>query len=166
VLKTAAAGITHKSDVGAVRLGIANEDMLAGAYREISRSLGPEVTVSAFIPPGMELALGMVRDPQFGPLIMIGAGGVLVEVLSDRAFAEPPLDLARAKALLGRLQAGRLLAGFRGMPAGNVEAVAEAIVRLSALAADVGDLLSELDVNPLIVGPSGCAAVDVLVSCG
>ena len=164
VLKTAAAGITHKSDVGAVRLGIANGDMLAEAYGEISRSLGPEVTVSAVVPPGVELALGMVRDPQFGPLIMIGAGGVLVEVLSDRAFAEPPLDLARAKALLGRLQARRLLAGFRGMPACNVEAVAEAIVRLSALAADVGDLINELDVNPLIAGPSGCAAVDVLVS--
>jgi ATP-grasp domain-containing protein len=69
---------------------------------------------------------------------MIGAGGALVEVLSDRVFAEPPLDLARAKALLGRLQARRLLVGLRGMPACNEEAVAEAIVRLSALATDVG----------------------------
>jgi hypothetical protein len=164
VLKTAAGGIAHKSDVGAVRLGIADEDMLTEAYGELSRSLGPQVTVSAVVPRGAELAMGLVRDPQFGPLIMIGAGGVLVEVLSDRAFAEPPLDLARAKALLGRLQARRLLAGFRGVPACNVEAVAEAIVRFSALAADIGDLISELDVNPLIAGPSSCTAVDVLVS--
>jgi hypothetical protein len=108
----------------------------------------------------------MIRDPQFGPLIMIGAGGVLVEIASDRAFAEPPLDLARAGALLGRLRVHRLLAGFRGRPPCDVQALAEAIVGFSVLAADVGDLISELDVNPLIVGPSGCTAVDVLVSRG
>lgn len=166
VLKTAAAGVTHKSDAGAVRLGIADASMLAAAYEEISGQLGPEVTVSALVPPGVELALGVIRDPQFGPLVMIGAGGVLVELLSDRAFAEPPLDVARTEALLARLRVGRLLGGFRGMPPCDVGAVSEAIVRFSALAADLGELISELDLNPLIAGPSGCVAVDVLLSRG
>jgi len=120
--------------------------------------------VSAMVPPGAELALGIVLDPQFGPLVMAGAGGVLVELLADRVFGLPPLDETRARDMLGRLKARRLLDGFRGTPASNVASVADAIVRLSALAADTGDLISGLDVNPLIAGPSGCVAVDVLVA--
>ncbi len=164
VLKTAAAGFTHKTDAGGVRLGIADAGMLARAYEDMSRSLGPDVTVSGSAPPGVELALGVLRDPQFGPLVMAGAGGVLVELISDRTFGLPPLDLIRADAMLGRLRARRLLDGFRGMPPCDVTAVAHALVRLSLLAADVGDLISGLDVNPLIAGPSGCLAADVLIS--
>lgn len=164
VLKTAAAGVTHKSDASGVRLGIADADMLATAYAEMSQPLGPDVTVSATVSPGAELALGIVRDPQFGPLVMAGAGGVLVELIADRVFGLPPLDMIRARAMLGRLKARRLLDGFRGTPASEVTAVASAIVRLSALAADVGDLISGLDINPLIAGPSGCLAVDVLIA--
>ena len=166
VLKTAAVGVAHKSDAGGVRLGIADPGMLAAAYAELSHSLGPEVTVSAMVPPGAELALGIVRDPQFGPLVMAGAGGVLVELLADRVFGLPPLDETRAQDMLGRLKARRLLDGFRGTPASNVAAVADVIVRLSAVAADAGDLISGLDINPLIAGPSGCVAVDVLVAHG
>ena len=165
-LKTAAVGVAHKSDAGGVRLGIADPGMLAAAYAELSHSLGPEVTVSAMVPPGAELALGIVRDPQFGPLVMAGAGGVLVELLADRVFGLPPLDETRAQDMLGRLKARRLLDGFRGTPASNVAAVADVIVRLSAVAADAGDLISGLDINPLIAGPSGCVAVDVLVAHG
>jgi acyl-CoA synthetase (NDP forming) len=164
VLKTAAPRVAHKSDAGGVRLGIADTGMLAAAYAEMSRSLGPAVTVSAMVPPGAELALGIVRDPQFGPLVMAGAGGVLVELLADRVFGLPPLDETRSQDMLGRLKARRLLDGFRGTPASNVVAVADAIVRLSVLAADAGDLISGLDINPLIAGPSGCVAVDVLVA--
>jgi acyl-CoA synthetase (NDP forming) len=163
VLKTAV-GVAHKSDAGGVRLGIADAGMLAVAYAEMSRSLGPEVTVSAMVPPGAELALGIVRDPQFGPLVMAGAGGVLVELLADRVFGLPPLDEARAQDMLARLKVRRLLDGFRGRPASNVVTVANAIVRLSALAADAGDLISGLDINPLIAGSVGCVAVDVLVA--
>ena len=166
VLKTAAVGVAHKSDAGGVRLGIADPGMLTAAYAEMSHSLGPEVTVSAMVPPGAELALGIVRDPQFGPLVMAGAGGVLVELLADRVFGLPPLDETRAQDMLGRLKARRLLDGFRGTPASNVAAVADVIVRLSAVAADAGDLISGLDINPLIAGPSGCVAVDVLVAHG
>jgi acyl-CoA synthetase (NDP forming) len=163
VLKTAA-DVAHKSDAGGVRLGIADAGMLAAAYAEMSRSLGPEVTVSAMVSPGAELALGIVRDPQFGPLVMAGAGGALVEFLADRVFGLPPLDETRAQDMLGRLKVRRLLDGFRGTPASDVATVANAIVRLSALAADAGDLIGGLDINPLIAGPSGCVAVDVLVA--
>jgi acyl-CoA synthetase (NDP forming) len=164
VLKTAATGVAHKSDVGGVRLGIADAGTMVAAYAEMSHSLGPEVTVSAMVPPGAELALGIVRDRHFGPLVMAGAGGVLVELLTDRVFGLPPLDETRAQDMLDRLKARRLLDGFRGAPASNVASVADAIVRLSALAADTGDLISGLDINPLIAGPSGCVAVDVLVA--
>jgi acetate---CoA ligase (ADP-forming) len=163
-LKTAAPGVAHKSDAGGLRLGIAGAGMLVAAYAEMSHSLGPEVTVSAMVPPGAELALGIVLDPQFGPLAIAGAGGVLVELLADRVFGLPPLDGTRARDMLGRLKARRLLDGFRGTPASNVASVADTIVRLSALAADAGDLIAGLDINPLIAGPSGCVAVDVLVA--
>ena len=91
-LKTAAPGVQHKSDVGGVRLGIDDSPSLEDAYGDLERELGPQVTVAPMAPPGVEIALGIVRDPQFGPLVLVGAGGVLVEVLKDRRLAMPPLD--------------------------------------------------------------------------
>jgi acetate---CoA ligase (ADP-forming) len=160
-VKTAEA--THKSEVNGVRLGIEDRDVLAAAYRELAGRLGPRVTVAAMAPAGVELALGVIRDPQFGPLVLVAAGGVLIEVLADRRMALPPLDDPRARALLDRLAVRPLLDGVRGTPAVDLDAVARALVRLSALAADLGDLLDAVDVNPLIAGPEGCVAVDALV---
>jgi hypothetical protein len=119
--------------------------------------------VSAMGPSGTELALGMVRDPQFGPVVLVAAGGVLVEVLCDRRTALPPLDEPRASALIDRLSVRPLLDGVRGRHAADVGAVARALVRLSALALDLGDRIEALDVNPLLAGPDGCMAVDALV---
>ena len=119
--------------------------------------------VEAMAAPGVELALGVVRDLQFGPMVMVAAGGVLVEVLGDRRFAMPPLDLPRARALLDRLAVRPLLDGVRGAPAADLDAVADAIARLSMLAEDLGEELDALDVNPLVAGPEGCVAVDALV---
>jgi acetate---CoA ligase (ADP-forming) len=113
--------------------------------------------------PGVELALGVVVDPQFGPLVMVAAGGVLVEVLRDRRFALPPLDRERALAMLDRLAVRPLLDGVRGGRPVDLEAVADAAARLSVLAVDLGDRLAALDVNPLVAGPGGCLAVDALV---
>jgi hypothetical protein len=111
----------------------------------------------------VELALGVVADPQFGPLVMVAAGGVLVEVLRDRRFALPPVDRERALGMLDRLAVRPLLDGVRGARPVDLDAVADAIARLSVLAVDLGDRLTALDVNPLIAGPAGCAAVDALV---
>jgi acetate---CoA ligase (ADP-forming) len=161
-LKTATSA--HKTDVGGgVVLNVGDEKMLAAAYREMAERLGPEVTVQEMVAPGVEMALGVVHDPQFGPLLMVAAGGVLIEVLKDRHLALPPVDETRARRLIDRLEARRHLDGLRGAPPADVEALARAVARLSLLAGDLGDLIGALDVNPLIVGPRGCVAVDALV---
>ena len=160
-LKTAAA--SHKTEVGGVALGIRDEDALAAAYREMCSRLGPAVTVQEMAKPGVEMALGVVHDPQFGPLVMVAAGGVLIETLGDRRLALPPLDEVRASKLIDRLDARALLDGVRGAPPADVNALARTLSRLSLLARDLGDLIGALDVNPVIVGPCGCVAVDALV---
>jgi len=162
-LKTANPDISHKSDMDGVRLGIANGPELARAYREMSARLGPSATIAAMAPPGVELAIGIVRDPQFGPLVLVAAGGVLVELLHDRKLALPPLDEAAARRLIDGLKVRPLLDGLRGSPAADVGAVARALSRLSVLATDLGDLLDAVDVNPVIVTPDGCLAVDALI---
>ncbi len=163
VLKTAALGITHKSDVDGVRVGLTDAHAVRSAYEDVSARLGPEVTVAAMVPVGIEMALGVIADPTFGPLVLVGAGGVLVEVLHDRALALPPLDATGAHRLIDRLAVRPILNGVRGAEPADVEALADAIVRLSVLATDLGDLIAALDVNPVIVGPKGCVAVDALV---
>jgi acyl-CoA synthetase (NDP forming) len=162
-LKTAAPGVVHKSDVGGVWLGLDGPDRLAAAYADLAGRLGRRVTVAAMAGPGVELALGVVADPQFGPLVMVAAGGVLVEVLGDRRFALPPVDHGQALAMLDRLAVRPLLDGIRGAPPADLDAVAQAAVDLSVLAVDLGDRLAALDVNPLVAGPDGCVAVDALV---
>ena len=162
-MKTAVPGVQHKSDVDGVKLGLANEDAVRGAYGDLAARLGPQVVVAPMAPAGVEVALGIVRDPQFGPLILAAAGGVLVELLKDRALAVPPLDERRAGALLDRLKSRALLDGVRGGPAADVPALVHALVRLSVLADDLGDLIDALDVNPVIASPGGSVAVDALV---
>jgi acyl-CoA synthetase (NDP forming) len=161
VLKTAAA--SHKTDVGGVMLGIEGSDALAAAYQEMSSRLGPGVVVQEMVGDGVEMALGIVHDPQFGPLVMVAAGGILIETLADRRLALPPLNEARAGRLIDRLAASPLLNGVRGEPPVDRHSLAHALSRLSVLAHDLGDLIDALDVNPLIVGEKGCVAVDALV---
>ena len=162
VLKTAEPEILHKSDAGGVILGVRGPAELAAAYRDLSARLGPRVLVCESVPPGTELSLGIARDADLGPLIVVGAGGVLVELLADRAVALPPVDEDQARRMIGRLRAGRLLAGVRGAPPADSDAVILAITGLSALAAELGGELEALDVNPLICGPAGAVAVDAL----
>ena len=162
-VKTAAPGVQHKSDVGGVRLGVDDSPSLEDAYMDLERRLGQQVTVAPMAPPGVEVALGIVRDPQFGPVVLVGAGGVLVEVLKDRRLALPPLDEARARSMIDRLEVRPLLNGVRGQPRADVDALAGAIVALSWLAHDSGHHLEALDANPIICGRNGCLAVDALV---
>jgi acetate---CoA ligase (ADP-forming) len=161
-LKTAMPGITHKSDVGGVEVGLSGRDAVAEAYERLRESLGPRVLVAAMAPAGVEIHLGVVRDEQFGPLVLVAAGGIFVEVLEDRCLALPPLDRARARRLVDRLKVRPLLDGIRGAPA-DVDALVEAIVAMSWLANDLGDELDAVDANPVICGPVGCVAVDALV---
>jgi acyl-CoA synthetase (NDP forming) len=163
VMKTAEPGIQHKSDVAGVRLNLTNADAVAAAYDDVARRLGPRVVVAAMAPKGVELAFGMVRDAQFGPIVMIGAGGILVEALDDRCFALPPFGAEDARRLIGRLKLARLLGGVRGAPPADLEALAQALSRFSVLVAALGDVVAEIDVNPVIAGPAGAVAVDALM---
>jgi acyl-CoA synthetase (NDP forming) len=162
-LKTAAFGIAHKTEARGIVLGITDEDLLRAAYRDISTRLGPKVIVTGMAPAGVEIALGIVRDEQFGPLVMVAAGGVLIEVLDERIFALPPIDHERALGMLRRLRLWHLLQGIRGEPPADIDAVADSVVALSRLAGDLGGVIDALDVNPIIAGPHGCVAVDALV---
>ncbi|MFL5767796.1 MAG: acetate--CoA ligase family protein [Actinomycetota bacterium] len=163
-VKTVAPGIQHKSDADGVRLNVGTPEQMKAVLRDFTHRLGSsEVVVAEMSASGVELALGVVRDAQFGPLVLVAAGGVLVEILADRRLALPPLDVSRARMLLDRLAIRPLLDGVRGALAADVDAVANAIAALSVLAAELGDLLDAVDVNPLIAGPEGCVAVDALV---
>jgi acetate---CoA ligase (ADP-forming) len=163
VLKTAEPGIAHKSDAGGVVLGISDPAALAAAYAGLAGRLGPRVLVCETAGPGTELALGITRDHDLGPLVVAGAGGLLVEFLADRAVALPPVDAPQALRMLGRLRVARLLAGVRGEPPADTAAAAGAVVAVSAIARELGDQLEALDINPLICGPAGAVAVDALV---
>jgi acetate---CoA ligase (ADP-forming) len=162
VLKTDEPGIAHKSDAGGVVLGLAGPAALAAAYQDLAERLGRRVLVCETIPAGPELALGLARDHELGPLLVVGAGGVLVELLADRAVALPPVGPEQARAMVGELRVAALLTGARGQPAADLDAVVAAITGLSQLAAELGDALEALDINPLICGPHGAVAVDAL----
>jgi acyl-CoA synthetase (NDP forming) len=162
-LKTAMPGILHKSDVGGVKLGLADEAALRAAYRDMAERLGPRALVSEMVGKGVELALGGLHDAQFGMLLMIGAGGILIEMMDDRAFALAPIGEDEAARKLDGLKLRKLLDGVRGQPPVHLPSVVATIARFSALLADLGDLIAEIDVNPLIAGPKGCVAVDALI---
>jgi acetate---CoA ligase (ADP-forming) len=122
------------------------------------------VTVQPEIPSGIEVALGLWRDPLFGPLALVAAGGSLVELLGERSVALPPVDAGTAAGMVARLRLSELLAGHRGRPAVATDALVEAVVAFTRLAHELGDLLEAVDVNPLVVHPDGVVAVDALVA--
>jgi acetyltransferase len=166
-LKIRGADISHKTDVGGVALGLASlaavrleaEAMLArvGAARPGARIDG--FTVQRMAPRGRELILGMVRDPQFGPCVLVGFGGVQVEVLRDTALRLAPVSADEALEMLAELRLSPLLDAFRGQPPVDRRALAEVIARFSSLAAATA--LDELEINPLLVEGSRAVAVDV-----
>ncbi len=163
VLKTAAPGVLHKSDLDGVRLNLADEESLRAAYDDVASRLGAQVLLAPMTLGGVEMALGVVRDPQFGSMVMVAGGGIFIEVLGDRQLGLVPIDRRIATRMVDKLAVRPLLSGLRGRPRVDHEAVADALVALSDLAADLGDLLAELDVNPLVVTPDGCLALDALV---
>jgi acyl-CoA synthetase (NDP forming) len=161
-LKTGEPGIAHKTDVGGVRLGIPGPEALADAYADLAARLGPRVTVCQLVPPGLELIVGMARDPALGPLIVTGPGGVLAEFFPERTVALPPLTMAAAASSVSGLRFAEVIAGVRGSQPCDTPAVAAAIAAFSVLITELGDWLEAFDVNPLICGPSGVLAVDAL----
>jgi acyl-CoA synthetase (NDP forming) len=171
VLKAVAAELTHKSDAGAVALWLASGGDVLSAYQRITENLvrnGFSAAIEGMlvcrqISGGLELALGLHRDPEVGLVVMAGTGGLLLELTRDVAFCAPPMSREKANELLGRTHAARLMRGYRGGPALDVEAAVDALIALGRLAADLGDVIEAIDVNPFVVLPQGGLALDALV---
>ena len=164
--------IRHKSDVGGVMLDLGSEQEVREACRTIhdrACSAAPGAQLDGFVvqpmvkrPHAVELILGAAEDPVFGPILMIGHGGVAAEVIDDKALALPPLDPVLAEYALGRTRVDRLLRGYRDRPAVDRAAVCDALIRLSRLIADVGEI-AELDINPLLADANGVVALDARI---
>jgi acyl-CoA synthetase (NDP forming) len=172
-LKIQSSDIAHKTEAGGVRLGLRDSDELAAACKEIvanarERSPGARidgVLVQEMVNGGVEAIVGVTNDASFGPAIMFGLGGIFAEVLEDVTFRLAPVRAADAREMIAEIRGYPLLAGARGKPPADVDALADAIVRLSALAVDLKDSLAELDVNPLFVMEQGrgVVAADALI---
>lgn len=156
VVKSGVPG-AHKTETGGIALNLAS----AAEVREAAERIGPPVIVQQFVTGGAELLAGVVQDPVFGPLVAFGPGGVMAELIGDAAFRLAPLTDVDAHELVTSGKAGRLVAGFRG-PAVDGDAVADLLLRLSRLAEDL-PAVAELDLNPVLVLPKGCVAVDARV---
>lgn len=163
VLKTAMPGITHKTDRGGVVLGIGNEQELRDAYGAMRDRLGPRALLAPMLEAGVEMILGTRRDPQFGPVIMLGFGGIHAELIKDVRFALPPFDWQTAERLLAGLKMRKLLDGARGMAPADVRAFCDMAAKFSVMVDALRDYIQEIDINPVIVTASGATAVDALV---
>jgi acetyltransferase len=172
VVKVWSRTITHKSDVGGVKLGLADGDAVARAFSEIERAVTAKAGAAAFagvtVQPevdrraGVELILGSAPDPQFGPVLLFGAGGELVEVLRDRALGLPPLNTTLARRLMERTRIHRALGGARGRAPVDLDALAGLLVRFGDLVVEHPEI-REIDVNPLLASGSGLLALDARV---
>jgi acyl-CoA synthetase (NDP forming) len=167
VLKIVAADVPHKSDIGGVILGIKTDDELRAAYARLEQNLArarpgtrlEQVLLAQQIAGGVELVLGVQRDPEVGPVLMFGSGGVLLELSRDVSFGAVPLPDWQARAMLERTSAGRLLQGYRGAAPCDRDAVLAALTGLGRLAHDLGDEIESIDINPLVALPAGQGAV-------
>ena len=167
-IKLEAVGLAHKTDAGAVVLDVVGDEAVGGVTErllETGRAAGLDVRgvlVEPMAEPGLELIVGMRRDPLFGPVVLVGLGGVLAEVLDDVAIRLAPVTAGEAAAMLADLRGAALLDGPRGRPAIDRAAIVDLVVRLGDLAAARPDIV-EIDLNPVIAGPGGAIAVDALV---
>lgn len=170
VMKIASPDILHKSDVGGVLLNIQDADSLISGCSQMLKQIRSRIPppridgvhIQRQIPDGQEVIVGMVRDPQFGPLLMFGSGGVEVEGLKDVAFCLGPLNQAEAESMMRKTWAGKKLRGFRSIPAVDESAVCDILMKLSKLAEEHGEI-QEIEINPLRVLAKGAVAVDVRI---
>lgn len=162
-LKAVSSSLLHKSDVGGVRLGLQGPRALAAAARDMKAALGGDgelgFLVQEMAPAGVELLVGVVHDPLFGPVLACGAGGTTAELLGDVQVRLTPVTDVDAREMLSSLRTYRLLQGYRGTPAADLASVEDVLLRVGAMV-DNHPEISELDLNPLIAGPSGAVVVD------
>ena len=174
VLKVESPDILHKTEAGALRLDIRDAEMLRLAYDEIlrnAREYAPSadlrgVLVQETVRGGVEVIVGVTQDPQLGPVLLYGLGGVLVELMSDVAHRVCPITRWDAQEMVDEVKGSRLLKGFRGRRWGDISALLDTLMKLSDLAVNLRDRVQEIDINPLAVLPEGegVKAVDALVT--
>ena len=172
-LKIESQDIAHKTEAGAIRLGVVGAQAAAAAFEEVKQAAlhyRPSariegVLVQEMVPAGVEMLLGLSNDPTFGPVLTVGMGGIFVEVFQDVAILLPPVTPREAREAIASLRSARLLQGARGAPPADVEALVDSIVRLSWAALDLGGQVEEMDINPLVVLPQGqgVKVVDALI---
>lgn len=167
VLKLVSSVVLHKSEVGGVKLGLNNVSEVQSAYRElasVARNLDPlaRISVQPMAPPGVEVIVGVTTDPQFGPVIMYGLGGTTVELYQDVSFRLLPLDFREAKEMIREIKGFSLLAGYRGQPAVDQEALLNILMKTSALLTAYPEI-KEMDLNPVILYPQGAVVVDARI---
>ncbi len=169
-LKVVSPNVAHKSDVGGVVLGLESHEEVAEGYDEIIHSVQAAqpsatiegVSVQEMASPGVEVIVGVTTDPQFGPVMMFGLGGIMVEVLGDVAFRLAPLGEGDARDMIDEIQGRQVLDGVRGQPPVDVGAIEAMLDRVSAFAAEHPEV-AELDLNPVIASPEGAIAVDARI---
>lgn len=162
VLKLAADGVTHKTEHGGVVTGIGSEKALRAAFAQLTKVLPPPFELQQMVTDGLELLVGAARDAVFGPMLTVGLGGVWTEILRDAVTEVAPVDAAGVIAMLQRLKAARILAGYRGQSAYDVASVAEIASRLSSWIA-ANPRVQAVELNPLVVRADGAVAVDALI---
>ena len=165
VLKARSGDVVHKTDVGGVALNLADAEAVRAAYETMQSRLGAQMggaVIQPMAPWGVEAIVGLASDPDFGPVVMVGLGGVLTDLLRDRAFAVPPLEPGAADAMVASLRAAPLLDGYRGTPKVDRRALVALLEQIARVAEEVPELV-ELDLNPVLVSPDGALAVDCKV---
>ena len=170
VLKIASQDVVHKSDAGGVKIGLTSEEEVAAAYDEILTSITAAfpaaridgVSVQAMARPGVEVIMGVSRDPQFGPVLMFGLGGILVEVLKDVAFRVVPLIQRDASQMIREIKGYPILEGHRGQEPADVAALEQSLLTLSQFV-DARPEITELDLNPIIAHRQGLTVVDARI---
>jgi len=170
VLKISSADVIHKSDSGGVRLGLANATQVGKAYNEILSSVKQAypkariegVSVQPMAPPGVEVIVGMSKDAQFGPVLMFGLGGILVEVLKDVSFRIVPVTIRDARAMIREIKGYPVLEGYRGQKPANIPALEKLIVKVSQFV-EKNPQIRELDLNPIFAYPDKAVAVDARI---
>jgi acyl-CoA synthetase (NDP forming) len=167
VAKIVSPDILHKTEIGGVVLNLQNKDQVAKAFDDLmsrAKAAKPQakiegVLIAPMIKGGVECILGVQRDPVFGPVVMFGLGGVLVEALRDVSFRLAPFDKAEAHRMIDSIKARAVLDGWRGAPAADIDALADALVALSRFAAAAGEKLESIDINPFVAMPTGKGAM-------
>jgi acetate---CoA ligase (ADP-forming) len=167
VAKIVSPDILHKTEIGGVALNLQGKEQVAKAFDDLmarAKAAKPQariegVLIAPMVKGGVECILGVQRDPVFGPVVMFGLGGILVEALRDVSFRLAPFDKAEAHRMIDSIKARAVLEGWRGAPAADIDALAEALVALSRFAAGAGDKLASIDINPFVALPKGKGAM-------